>query len=158
MSALPGRALDLAAGRVRDAEALIDALEDLRTTLDRYAYFRPAWRNGRQFVASTLHTKLAVEFGAVRSASLKLGGQDVGDRSRRVDTLRERVFDILNLPQAGLTPDESKALKEAVEGLQVAAERATGRKRRLQWFLLSTFFAGVVFGFVVDVVLRAAFG
>jgi hypothetical protein len=69
VSTVLGRMLDLAAGRVDDAEALTDALGRLRTTLDRYAYFCPTWRGGRQFVASTLHAKLAEEFGAARSVS-----------------------------------------------------------------------------------------
>jgi hypothetical protein len=71
---------DIAAGGVENAEVLINALGDLRTTLDRYAFFCPMWRSGGQFDAATLYTELAEEFGAVRWAALKLGGKDIRDR------------------------------------------------------------------------------
>ena len=36
-----GRVFDIAAGGVKNAEALINALGHLRTTLDRYTFFCP---------------------------------------------------------------------------------------------------------------------
>jgi hypothetical protein len=141
---LLGRALDLAADRVDDAEALIGALERLRRTLDRYDYFCPRWTTGREFNTSTLKLKLVDEFGAVRSAALKLGGRDVRKHARTVDALRGSALAVVEpANRAGLPLEESQSLRVAVEGLQDAAERATGRKPLFEWFLVSAFIGGV---------------
>jgi hypothetical protein len=86
-----GRVFDIAAGGVKNA-VTDQRARDLRTTLDRYAFFCPMWRSGRQFDAATLYTELAEEFCAVRSAALKLGGKDIRDRSLHLEQRPDRVL------------------------------------------------------------------
>ena len=130
-----GRVFDIAAGGVKNAEALINARGDLRTTLDRYAFFCPMWRSGRQFDAATLYTELAEEFGAVRSAALKLSAGKTSATVHSTWTSGVIAFSPFVQPpsQAGLTADECQALRAAVQGLQDAAMSATRQKRRVEW-------------------------
>ena len=113
------------------------------------------WATGRQVDGSILKAKVVEEFGAVRSAALKLGGRDIHNRAALLDSLRGRVLAIVEpVGWAGLTLDESQELRVAVEDLEQAAERATGRKRRVEWLLVATFLVGVVVGFLADVMIR----
>jgi hypothetical protein len=103
-----GRALDLAAGRVGDAEALIEATGKLRLTLDRNYWIISGWTvRHTGFNPSSLKLSLSSEFIQVSSRAAKLGGKEVLALAVRLDGLRGLVLGIIDPPYlGGITDDE----------------------------------------------------
>lgn len=103
--------LELLAGRVDDARATLEAVGELRRTIDRYDGFGRRWHSyqSRPVNTSSLKLKLVGEFEAASSAARKLGGQKLVRLANDLDDARTLVLPIIDPPNdAGIRGEEAR--------------------------------------------------
>jgi hypothetical protein len=152
-------ALDLVARPVHAAEALIDAVEKLRGTLERYDFLAPTWLSGKSVgtTPSSLKLMLVGQFGAVSSAARKLGGRRILRHVAELDETRTTALTLVDPPNdAGLPDAERERLRRVLDALRDAATIAAARRRRVRAVVVAVLVLAVGVGFVLGLVVDAA--